>query len=175
VYLSIPKWKPHELARQFPGVLPYFLDFLDFDAEHCMPDQKIGSMPHKYTCDVCKITTPTTGGQNVFACLVCRNHWLTQNLSLSQIAQWRWGASNSLNPAWLWNSSYPISSALGRGADGARRDDTSKLKGLIAQWVNVEFKPDPSVDLDDKYTRGFINEACGRLLCPTELDWNSPV
>ncbi|KAG2133103.1 hypothetical protein BD769DRAFT_1665875 [Suillus cothurnatus] len=61
------------------------------------------------------------------------------------------------------------------GADGAHRDDTSKLKGLIAQWVNVEFKPDPSVDLDDKYTRGFINEACGRLLCPTELDWNSPV
>ncbi|KIK36036.1 hypothetical protein CY34DRAFT_95144, partial [Suillus luteus UH-Slu-Lm8-n1] len=64
---------------------------------------------------------------------------------------------------------------LKAGADGARGDDTSKLKTLIAEWVNREFKPDPPVDPDDKHSRGFINDACGRLLCPAELDWSNPV
>ncbi|KAG1901488.1 uncharacterized protein F5891DRAFT_950396, partial [Suillus fuscotomentosus] len=53
-------------------------------------------------------------------------------------------------------------------------NDTSKLKTLVSEWVNREFKPNPPVDMDDKHTRGFINDACGKLLCPTELDWNSP-
>ncbi|KAG1895855.1 uncharacterized protein F5891DRAFT_1193669 [Suillus fuscotomentosus] len=61
-----------------------------------------------------------------------------------------------------------------QGADGARGDDTSKLKTLISDWVNRELKPDPPVDHDDKNCHGFINEACGRLLCPAELDWNDP-
>ncbi|KAG1837683.1 hypothetical protein C8R48DRAFT_554278, partial [Suillus tomentosus] len=63
---------------------------------------------------------------------------------------------------------------LRQGADGARGDDTSKLKTLISDWVNRELKPDPPVDHDDKNCRGFINEACGKLLCPAELDWNDP-
>ncbi|KAG2742716.1 hypothetical protein P692DRAFT_201681343, partial [Suillus brevipes Sb2] len=61
---------------------------------------------------------------------------------------------------------------LRQGADAARGDDTSKLKALISEWVNREFKPDPLVDPDDKHSRGFTNDACGRLLCPSELDWN---
>ncbi|KAG2745343.1 hypothetical protein P692DRAFT_201687017, partial [Suillus brevipes Sb2] len=64
--------------------------------------------------------------------------------------------------------------ALRQGADGAQGDDTSKLKTLVAEWVNREFKPDPPVDPDDKHSRGFINDACGRLLCPAELDWSNP-
>ncbi|KAG1725947.1 hypothetical protein EDD22DRAFT_750840, partial [Suillus occidentalis] len=32
-----------------------------------------------------------------------------------------------------------------------------------------------SVDPDDKHSCGFANDACGRLLCPAELDWNDPV
>ncbi|KIK34860.1 hypothetical protein CY34DRAFT_62996, partial [Suillus luteus UH-Slu-Lm8-n1] len=64
---------------------------------------------------------------------------------------------------------------LRQGADSARGDDTSKLKGLVSEWVNREFKPDPPVDPDDKHSRGFTNDACGRLLCPAELDWNDPV
>ncbi|KAG2744290.1 hypothetical protein P692DRAFT_20744294, partial [Suillus brevipes Sb2] len=64
---------------------------------------------------------------------------------------------------------------LKAGADGARGDDTSKLKNLVSEWVNREFKPDPPVDPDDKHTRGFTNDACGRLLCPAELDWSNPV
>ncbi|KIK32181.1 hypothetical protein CY34DRAFT_102102 [Suillus luteus UH-Slu-Lm8-n1] len=63
---------------------------------------------------------------------------------------------------------------LRQGADGARGDDTSKLKTLVADWVNRDLKPTPLVDSDDKHSRGFINDACGRLLCPAELDWNNP-
>ncbi|KAG2110494.1 hypothetical protein DEU56DRAFT_693549, partial [Suillus clintonianus] len=62
---------------------------------------------------------------------------------------------------------------LHQGADGVRGDDTSKLKALVAEWVNGEFKPDPRLDPDDKHCHGFMNEACGRMLYPTELDWNS--
>ncbi|KAG1843914.1 hypothetical protein DFJ58DRAFT_844158 [Suillus subalutaceus] len=61
-----------------------------------------------------------------------------------------------------------------QGADSARGDDTSKLKTLIAEWVNRKFKPDHPVDPDDKHSRGFSNDACGRLLCPAEFDWNNP-
>ncbi|KAG2755368.1 hypothetical protein P692DRAFT_20717610 [Suillus brevipes Sb2] len=64
---------------------------------------------------------------------------------------------------------------LRQGADGARGDDTSKLKSLVADWVNRELKPNPSIDPDDKTCRGFVNDACGRLLCPTELDWSNPI
>ncbi|KAG1777463.1 hypothetical protein EV702DRAFT_1197066 [Suillus placidus] len=64
---------------------------------------------------------------------------------------------------------------LRQGADGARGDDTSKLKSLVADWVNRELKPNPPIDPDDKNCRGFVNDACGRLLCPTELDWSNPI
>ncbi|KAG2145544.1 hypothetical protein BD769DRAFT_1660617 [Suillus cothurnatus] len=64
---------------------------------------------------------------------------------------------------------------LRQGTDGARGDDTSKLKTLIADWVNRELKPNPLVDSDDKHSWGFINDACGKLLCPAELDWNDPI
>ncbi|KAG1840010.1 hypothetical protein C8R48DRAFT_621288 [Suillus tomentosus] len=64
---------------------------------------------------------------------------------------------------------------LRQGADAARGDDTSKLKSLVADWVNREFNPNPPVDPEDKHHRGFINDASGRLLCPTELDWNNPI
>ncbi|KAG1866788.1 hypothetical protein F4604DRAFT_1777480 [Suillus subluteus] len=48
---------------------------------------------------------------------------------------------------------------LWQGADSARGDDTSKLKSLVAEWINREFKPNPLVDTDDKHTRGFTNDA----------------
>ncbi|KAG2089223.1 hypothetical protein BD769DRAFT_1632214 [Suillus cothurnatus] len=53
---------------------------------------------------------------------------------------------------------------LRQGADGARGDDTSKLKSLVPDWVNRELKPNPLVDPEDKFCRGFTNDACGRLL-----------
>ncbi|KAG1887866.1 hypothetical protein F4604DRAFT_1570638 [Suillus subluteus] len=64
---------------------------------------------------------------------------------------------------------------LQQGADSARGDNTSKLKTLVAEWVNREFKPVDPVDPDDKHSCGFINNACGKLLCPAEFDWNNPI
>ncbi|KAG2740161.1 hypothetical protein P692DRAFT_201684495, partial [Suillus brevipes Sb2] len=64
---------------------------------------------------------------------------------------------------------------LRQGADSARGDDTSKLKALVSEWLNREFKPDEPIDPDDKHSRGFNNDLCGRLLCPAENDWNNPV
>ncbi|KAG2133209.1 uncharacterized protein EDB93DRAFT_1093435, partial [Suillus bovinus] len=63
---------------------------------------------------------------------------------------------------------------LRQGANGARGDDTSKLKTLVSDWVNMALKPTSPVESDDKHCCGFINDVCGRLLCPAELDWNSP-
>ncbi|KAG1799428.1 uncharacterized protein HD556DRAFT_1305642 [Suillus plorans] len=63
---------------------------------------------------------------------------------------------------------------LRQRADSARGDDTSKLKTLVSEWVNREFKPVSLVDPDDKHSRGFTHDVCGRLLCPAELDWNNP-
>ncbi|KAG1785800.1 uncharacterized protein HD556DRAFT_1249262, partial [Suillus plorans] len=63
---------------------------------------------------------------------------------------------------------------LWQGADSARGDNTSKLKALVAEWVNRDLKPEFPLDSDDKHTHGFSNNACGRLLCPAELDWNNP-
>ncbi|KAG2339314.1 hypothetical protein BDR05DRAFT_951234 [Suillus weaverae] len=64
---------------------------------------------------------------------------------------------------------------LRQGTDSAWEDDTSKLKSLVADWVNRELKANPPIDPDNKTCRGFINDACGRLLCPTELDWSNPI
>ncbi|KAG2152368.1 hypothetical protein BD769DRAFT_1381098 [Suillus cothurnatus] len=74
-----------------------------------------------------------------------------------------------------WFHKKAAGAGLRQGADAARGDDTSKLKVLVSEWVNREFKPDPPVDPDDKHSRGFTNDACGRLLCPSELDWNNLV
>ncbi|KAG1862916.1 hypothetical protein C8R48DRAFT_773649 [Suillus tomentosus] len=63
---------------------------------------------------------------------------------------------------------------LQQGADSAQGDDTSKLKALMSDWVNHEFRPNLPVDSDNKNSRGFVNDVCSRLLCPTELDWNDP-
>ncbi|KAG1726781.1 hypothetical protein EDD22DRAFT_1017901 [Suillus occidentalis] len=64
---------------------------------------------------------------------------------------------------------------LKRGADAARGDDTSTLKDLIATWVNQDFHPSPLLRSDDKQLRGFVHDVCGKLLCPSEWDWNNNV
>ncbi|KAG1862617.1 hypothetical protein F4604DRAFT_1929367 [Suillus subluteus] len=58
------------------------------------------------------------------------------------------------------------------GADAARSDDTSTLKELVAAWVNQEFRPTPLIKLHEKYSRGFVSDICGKLLCPVEWDWS---
>ncbi|KAG2132680.1 hypothetical protein BD769DRAFT_1666128 [Suillus cothurnatus] len=63
---------------------------------------------------------------------------------------------------------------LKRGADSARGDDTGTLKDLVASWVNIQCSPIPLVRTDDKHHRGFVNDACGKLLCPAEWRWEDP-
>ncbi|KAG1798969.1 uncharacterized protein HD556DRAFT_1440035 [Suillus plorans] len=60
---------------------------------------------------------------------------------------------------------------LKRGADSARGDDTGTLKDLVATWVNVEYSPTPLIRPGDKHHRGFVSDACGKLLCPAEWHW----
>ncbi|KAG2737537.1 hypothetical protein P692DRAFT_20883456 [Suillus brevipes Sb2] len=60
---------------------------------------------------------------------------------------------------------------LKKGGDAARGDDTSTLKDLIAEWVNQDFHPSRLLRSDDKQSRGFAHDVCGRLLCPAEWDW----
>ncbi|KIK35003.1 hypothetical protein CY34DRAFT_96918 [Suillus luteus UH-Slu-Lm8-n1] len=62
---------------------------------------------------------------------------------------------------------------LKRGADAARGDDTSTLKGLVATWVNQDFRPSLLVRSDEKQLRGFAHNVCGKLLCPAEWDWSN--
>ncbi|KAG1846952.1 hypothetical protein C8R48DRAFT_598315 [Suillus tomentosus] len=64
---------------------------------------------------------------------------------------------------------------LKRGADSARGDDTGTLKELVASWVNIECCPTPLIRTDDKHHRGFVSDACGKLLCPAEWRWEDPV
>ncbi|KAG1900224.1 uncharacterized protein F5891DRAFT_1188921 [Suillus fuscotomentosus] len=63
---------------------------------------------------------------------------------------------------------------LKRGADSARGDDTGTLKELVASWVNIEFRPTPLISTNDKHHRGFVNDTCGKLLCPAEWCWDDP-
>ncbi|KAG2342377.1 hypothetical protein BDR05DRAFT_886481, partial [Suillus weaverae] len=63
---------------------------------------------------------------------------------------------------------------LKRGADSARGDDTGTLKELVASWVNIECHPALLIRADDKHHRGFMNDACGCLLCPAEWHWDNP-
>ncbi|KAG2087036.1 uncharacterized protein F5147DRAFT_781461 [Suillus discolor] len=64
---------------------------------------------------------------------------------------------------------------LKRGADSARGDDMGTLKELVASWVNIECRPASLIRPDDKHHRGFVNDACGRLLCPAEWRWEDPI
>ncbi|KIK31501.1 hypothetical protein CY34DRAFT_19859 [Suillus luteus UH-Slu-Lm8-n1] len=63
---------------------------------------------------------------------------------------------------------------LKRGADSARGDDTGTLKDLVASWVNIQCCATPLIRADDKHHRGFVNDACGKLLCPAEWRWEDP-
>ncbi|KAG1819464.1 hypothetical protein DFJ58DRAFT_673314, partial [Suillus subalutaceus] len=64
---------------------------------------------------------------------------------------------------------------LKRGADSARGDDTGTLKELVASWVNIECHLTTLIRTNNKHHRGFVSDACGRLLCPAEWCWEDPV
>ncbi|KAG1721380.1 hypothetical protein EDB19DRAFT_1646530 [Suillus lakei] len=62
---------------------------------------------------------------------------------------------------------------LKRGADAGHGDNTSTLKDLIAAWVNQDFCPSYILKSNDKQSRGFMHDVCGKLLCPAKWDWGN--
>ncbi|KAG1894182.1 uncharacterized protein F5891DRAFT_985296 [Suillus fuscotomentosus] len=66
--------------------------------------------------------------------------------------------------------------SLKRGADSAHGDDTGTLKELVASWVNIECRSAfVSKSRPISTIEGFVNDACGKLLCPAEWCWEDPV
>ncbi|KAG1894575.1 uncharacterized protein F5891DRAFT_1130914 [Suillus fuscotomentosus] len=61
-------------------------------------------------------------------------------------------------------------------ADGARGDDTTRLKVVVASWLMQQTPhPTPIIHGQNKLGCGFNNDATGWLICPVDYDWNDPV
>ncbi|KAG1906564.1 uncharacterized protein F5891DRAFT_975339 [Suillus fuscotomentosus] len=105
------------------------------------------------------------------------DHTIEQNrlqrgyIELSKTLPWFYEKLASLD----FEESEDMLKQLKRGADSARGDDTGTLKELVASWVNIECRPPSFLRADDKHHRGFVNDACGKLLCPAEWCWEDPV
>lgn len=55
----------------------------------------------------------------------------------------------------------------------ARGDDASSLKPVVVEWVDELFGPSqPPLRPSTKDERGLDNDNTGRLLCPSEFDWD---
>ncbi|KAG1866812.1 hypothetical protein F4604DRAFT_1585280 [Suillus subluteus] len=89
-------------------------------------------------------------------------------IELSRALPWLHGKLGTLE----YEDCEDMLKKLKKGADAARGDDTSCLKDLVAAWVNQTFRPSPLIQPDDKRSRGFASEVCGKLLCPAEWDWD---
>lgn len=58
------------------------------------------------------------------------------------------------------------------GANSARGDDASSLKGEVIHWITVSTEHvDPPLYTRDKERRGLNHVLTGRLLCPVDYDW----
>jgi hypothetical protein len=63
-------------------------------------------------------------------------------------------------------------SKLRKGTDGARGDDTGAMKKAIVSWMSQLFQAsNPPLDPDVKSDRGLDHDDTGRLLCPSEYNW----
>ncbi|KAG1899887.1 uncharacterized protein F5891DRAFT_953184, partial [Suillus fuscotomentosus] len=67
-----------------------------------------------------------------------------------------------------------VGELLGRGASGARGDDTKTLKSAVLEWLVPRGQPViPPLSRNIKSDRGFNHEVTGALLCPAGLDWSN--
>jgi hypothetical protein len=65
---------------------------------------------------------------------------------------------------------------LGKGASGARGDDTKTLKSAVLEWLLPRGQVViPPLSRNIQSDRGFNHEVTGALLCPTGLDWSDIV
>ncbi|KAG1840660.1 hypothetical protein C8R48DRAFT_781677 [Suillus tomentosus] len=64
---------------------------------------------------------------------------------------------------------------IGKGAAGARGDDTKTLKSAVLDWISPKGEAiQPHLHRNSKIDRGFNHELTGSLLCPAGLDWHDP-
>ncbi|THU99723.1 hypothetical protein K435DRAFT_621145, partial [Dendrothele bispora CBS 962.96] len=63
---------------------------------------------------------------------------------------------------------------LEHGANGAHNDDVNNAKGEVADWLNecVVYPHRPLLARKSQTRHGFNHPTTGRLLCPTDLDWD---
>ncbi|KAG2047801.1 hypothetical protein BDR06DRAFT_1029304 [Suillus hirtellus] len=97
-----------------------------------------------------------------------QDHLQRGYITLAQVAPWLHEQLAELDI----DDAEEMLKKLRRGADAARGDDTSTLKDLIAAWINQDFCPSCLLKADDKHSRSFVHNTCGKLLCPTEWDWS---
>ncbi|KAG1863295.1 hypothetical protein C8R48DRAFT_602829 [Suillus tomentosus] len=68
-----------------------------------------------------------------------------------------------------------VGELIGKGAAGARGDDTKTLKSAVLDWIAPKGEAiRPPLHRNSKIDRGFNHELTGSLLCPAGLDWNDP-
>ncbi|KAG1783331.1 hypothetical protein EV702DRAFT_959376 [Suillus placidus] len=66
-----------------------------------------------------------------------------------------------------------VGELIGKGASGARGDDTKSLKSAILDWISPKGAAiQPPLHRNSKIDRGFNHELTGSLLCPAGLDWH---
>ncbi|KAG1874272.1 hypothetical protein C8R48DRAFT_567448, partial [Suillus tomentosus] len=71
-------------------------------------------------------------------------------------------------------ASFFFSKFLGKGASGARGDDTKTLKSAVLEWLVPRGQAViPPLSRNIKSDRGFNHEVTGALLCPAGLDWSN--
>ncbi|KAG2152839.1 hypothetical protein DEU56DRAFT_727563 [Suillus clintonianus] len=68
-----------------------------------------------------------------------------------------------------------VGELIGKGAAGARGDDTKTLKSAVIDWISPKgIAIQPPLHRNSKIDRRFNHELTGSLLCPTGLDWKDP-
>ncbi|KAG1763227.1 hypothetical protein EDD22DRAFT_952475 [Suillus occidentalis] len=66
-----------------------------------------------------------------------------------------------------------VGELIGKGAAGARGDDTKTLKSAVLDWIVPQGEAiQPPLHRNSKIDRGFNHDLTGFLLCPVGLDWN---
>ncbi|KAG1792276.1 uncharacterized protein HD556DRAFT_1432645 [Suillus plorans] len=66
-----------------------------------------------------------------------------------------------------------IGELIGKGAAGARGDDTKTLKSAILDWIAPKGAAiQPPLHRNSKIDRRFNHELTGSLLCPAGMNWN---
>ncbi|KAG1849747.1 hypothetical protein F4604DRAFT_1593276 [Suillus subluteus] len=68
-----------------------------------------------------------------------------------------------------------VGELIGRGAAGARGDNTKTLKSAVLDCISPKGEAiQPPLHRNSKINRGFNHKLTGSLLCPAGMDWNDP-